>query len=111
MALITDERMHELNRQFLQHDYPTDVLTFPGAETDPRHLIGEIILSVDTASRMANELGVSLEGELLLYFIHGILHLQGFDDLTETEAPQMRKMEQHFLEQAGYRYRFETELE
>jgi probable rRNA maturation factor len=111
LALINDERIHELNRQFLQHDYPTDVLTFPGEAADPRHLGGEIIISVDTASRLAEELDVSLEGELLLYFIHGLLHLQGFDDLTESEAPAMRKMERHFLEKAGYPYSFETELE
>ncbi|MEQ1906913.1 MAG: rRNA maturation RNase YbeY [Pirellulaceae bacterium] len=111
LALISDERMHELNRQFLQHDFPTDVLTFPGDAADPQQLSGEIIISVDTARRVAEELGVSREGELLLYFIHGLLHLQGFDDLTESEAPQMRKMERHFLEQAGYRYSFETELE
>ncbi len=111
LALISDERMHELNRQFLQHDYPTDVLTFPGAAADSQHLAGEIIISVDTASGMSKELGVSLEGELLLYFIHGLLHLLEFDDLSEDEAQEMRKMERLFLEQAGYQYSFETELE
>jgi probable rRNA maturation factor len=107
LALIDDAQMHQLNRQFLAHDEPTDVLTFPGLEHSPDSLSGEIIISVDTARRCAAEWGTGVEGELLLYFIHGLLHLLGYDDLRESDAARMREMEKKFLEQAGFPYRFE----
>ncbi len=109
IAIVDDSTIHNLNRQFLAHDCATDVLTFPDDRTDGDFLYGEIVVSSDTAQRISSEIGISAEGELLLYLIHGVLHLVGVDDLTDADARLMRKYEKQFLEQAGFEYRFEME--
>ena len=81
LAIVDDPRMHELNRQYLQHDYPTDVLSFI-LEEDEGFLDGEVIVSADYAAREAAQFGWSTDDELLLYVIHGLLHLVGYDDLA-----------------------------
>src|SRR6476659_7576643 len=76
VGVVNDQRMHELNRQFLNHDYPTDVLSFILEYDEERNAIdGEIIASSDYAAREAERYGWSLNDELLLYVIHGCLHL------------------------------------
>src|SRR4051795_6300961 len=81
LAVVDDEMMHELNRRHLEHDWPTDVLSFV-LENDGDHLEGEVILSADTAAAAASEHGHSATEEQLLYVIHGMLHLVGYDDKT-----------------------------
>lgn len=95
-ALMTDAAIHKLNEQFLQHDEPTDVITFPYSEK-PLH--GDIAISTDTASAAAKDRGHAPADELLLYVIHGILHLCGYDDLNNKDREEMRKREQHYLKQ------------
>jgi probable rRNA maturation factor len=98
LAVIDDETMHELNRRHLDHDYPTDVLSFVlAAEGD--HLEGEVILSADTAASVAEELGHAAAQEQLLYVIHGMLHLVGYDDKSTTDAEEMRSAEERYLQQ------------
>src|SRR5262245_42925164 len=71
IAIVSDERMHELNRQYLQHDYPTDVLSFVLAQNArAKSLDGEIIASSDYAAREAVRYGWTAADELLLYIIH-----------------------------------------
>ncbi|MEZ6093092.1 MAG: rRNA maturation RNase YbeY [Pirellulaceae bacterium] len=106
IAVLGDSEIHELNRQFLQHDYPTDVLTFPDDRTTESCLYGEIVVSSDTAQTNASELGVDPVGELLLYVVHGVLHLVGLDDHDPAKRMEMRKQEQLFLEGAGFQYRY-----
>lgn len=109
VAIVDDPTIHQLNRQFLQHDYPTDVLTFPLESPEENGLLaGEIIVSWDTAQRHAAELGLSAEGELLLYVVHGTLHLLGFDDHEAEEAAAMRNAERDCLKQLGFPYKFEN---
>jgi probable rRNA maturation factor len=86
--LISDRRMSRLHRQFLGQMSPTDVLTF-------QH--GEIFISVEMAKRHALAFGNSLLGELQLYVVHGLLHLQGFDDRTQPGARRMEKMQEKIL--------------
>jgi probable rRNA maturation factor len=81
VVLVSDRRMASLHRQFLNVPGPTDVLTF-------EH--GEIVVSAETALRNARTYGNSLARELLLYVVHGLLHLQGWDDRTQADR---RKME------------------
>src|ERR1700722_13208794 len=76
LAIVDDRAIHELNRQFLAHDYATDVLSFLLERTDDR-LEGEVIASADTAIRSAAKYGWQPGDELLLYVIHGVLHLVG----------------------------------
>ena len=100
LAIIDDATMHELNRTYLNHDYPTDVLSFV-LETDEHLLEGEVIISADTATRRAAEFGWSTVSELLLYLIHGCLHLVGYDDDNEEQRQRMRERELDYLNRIG----------
>ena len=99
LAVIGDLQMHALNLQHLQHDYPTDVLSFVYAEGET--LEGEVIVSVETAARQAEVYKWQLEDELLLYVIHGTLHLVGHDDHEEAARLRMRACEREALLQFG----------
>src|SRR5213078_160625 len=77
-----------LQRKFLGHAEPTDVLTF-------QH--GEIFVSVETAQRHARAFGNSLMRELKLYIVHGLLHLHGFDDQSPAEARRMKTAQEKIL--------------
>jgi probable rRNA maturation factor len=86
--LVSDRRMSRLHGEFLGKSGPTDVLTF-------QH--GEIFISVETAKRHARAFGNSLTRELQLYIVHGLLHLNGFDDRTQQGALKMEKMQAKIL--------------
>jgi probable rRNA maturation factor len=101
IAVVDDPTIHELNRRYLDHDWPTDVLSFV-LENDGRHLQGEVIFSADTAAAAAAELGWPTAAEQLLYVVHGMLHLVGHDDKTADQADQMRAAEANYLRQLGF---------
>lgn len=88
VLLVSDERMAKLHRQFLNQSGPTDVLTFDH---------GEIFISVQTGRRNARAFANSLAGELGLYVAHGLLHLHGFDDRTESGAREMAAVQEKIL--------------
>ena len=92
LTIVDDARMQELNREHLEHDYPTDVLSFLLDRSDDR-LDGEIIVSADYAAAEADRYGWGKENELLLYVVHGALHLIGYDDTTPEAAAEMRAQE------------------
>ncbi|HUE72318.1 MAG TPA: rRNA maturation RNase YbeY [Pirellulaceae bacterium] len=96
IAVVDDARMHELNRRYLDHDYPTDVLSFVLAR-DGEHLDGQIVVSFDCASREAARYGWNADDEVLLYAIHGALHLVGYDDLNPGAKRAMRDAERKYL--------------
>jgi probable rRNA maturation factor len=96
IAVIDDAGIHRLNREFLQHDWPTDVITFPLSD-DENWLDGEIVVSRETADRLAINLPWSGDDELLLYVIHGTLHLVGFDDQDEGSSREMKIEEKRWL--------------
>ena len=100
MAIVDDPTIHRLNVEFLQHDYPTDVLSFLLERSGDR-LEGEIIASADTAIRNAQQYGWSPADELLLYVIHGSLHLIGYDDSTDELQDIMRAAETEQLARFG----------
>jgi probable rRNA maturation factor len=91
IILVDDERMHDLNLRFRGQDKPTDVLSFePDLETGEGALrVGEIIISVPTARRQADEAGVALDAELAWLAAHGALHVSGMDDASEEELSAM----------------------
>jgi probable rRNA maturation factor len=133
ITLVDNETIHRVNREHLQHDYPTDVISFQleyitgdddNADDDednhnddhetetaaasqaedegnevPRCVMieGEIIASAEMAMQMASECGWSPSSELLLYIIHGLLHICGYDDLSPPEKIVMRSRERHIL--------------
>lgn len=100
VAVVDDPTIHELNRRHLDHDYPTDVLSFALADEPPR-LEGEVIVSSETAIINAADYGWPAEDELLLYLIHGVLHLVGHRDKADDEVAAMRAAEARFLRLAG----------
>ena len=99
VAVVGDERMQEVNRSCLGHDYPTDVLSFPMA-TEPV-LMGEVLISADTARREAARRGHSAYHELLLYAVHGVMHLLDYDDHGTAERRRMRRAERAALSALG----------
>ncbi len=100
VAVVDDPTIHELNVRHLQHDYPTDVLSFALTDEPPR-LDGEVIVSADTAVENARDYGWPAEDELLLYVIHGVLHLAGHRDKADDEVAAMRAAEARYLRLAG----------
>uniref|UniRef100_UPI001C060798 rRNA maturation RNase YbeY n=2 Tax=Pelorhabdus rhamnosifermentans TaxID=2772457 RepID=UPI001C060798 len=109
VALCDDATIHQLNRDFRKVDRPTDVLSFAlneGEEPEivdgpAEELLGDIIISVDTLTRQAEEYGHSLERELAYLTIHGFLHLMGYDHETEDDKLEMRKEEEVVLSALG----------
>ena len=106
VCFVDDEEIRGLNRDYLGHDYITDVVTFPmrserdGAEEDPLdgELLGEVVVSVDTARRYSEERGTAFPRELSLYAIHGTLHLLGYDDAAPADRRKMRRAERRYLD-------------
>ena len=91
-----DARILDINRQFLQHDYCTDIITFDYSEG--KTLSGDIFISTDTVRDNAQTYGETFQRELLRVMIHGVLHLAGFNDKTEAEQRKMRAQEDAALE-------------
>lgn len=91
----SDERELEVNRQFLQHDYYTDVITFD--YSTPTTISGDIFISLDTVRSNAEEVGVDFIDELHRIIIHGALHLTGQGDKTPETKAQMTAKEEHAL--------------
>ncbi|MBR5170463.1 MAG: rRNA maturation RNase YbeY [Muribaculaceae bacterium] len=81
----------ETNRQFLGHDYYTDIITFD--YTNSRHIAGDMVISLDTVRSNAEGLGVAYETELMRVIIHGVLHLCGINDKGPGEREIMEKHE------------------
>ena len=103
LVFCDDATIQTLNRQFLNHDYPTDVLSFPlnPPTPDGRRWLGEIIISVETAERNARRYRQPLEWELLRLVIHGTLHLLGYEDTTPVGRRRMRRKERLYLSRLG----------
>ncbi|WP_197525606.1 rRNA maturation RNase YbeY [Pseudobythopirellula maris] len=102
IAVVTDPEIHELNRRSLDHDYPTDVLSFCLDEA-PGRLEGEVVVSADTAVTNAAEYGMAPEDELLLYVVHGALHLAGLGDKSDDQTREMRAAETRYMQRFGVR--------
>jgi probable rRNA maturation factor len=96
-VFVTDDALLEINKQYLNHDYYTDVITFDYSEN--KVISGDILISVDMILFNATKFSVNAEQELFRVMAHGVLHLMGFKDKSKKDAAVMRKMEQHFLEQ------------
>lgn len=105
VALVDDEYIRSLNREYRGKDCSTDVLSFSlteGEEPDiidgpEEELLGDIIISLDTTIRQAEEFGHSVERELAFLTVHGMLHLLGYDHEQEAERQDMRSAEEEVL--------------
>lgn len=94
-VFCSDERILEVNRQFLGHDYYTDVITFD--YSTPSRIAGDIYISLDTVRSNAEQVGASFEQELHRILIHGVLHLTGQGDKTPETKAQMTAKEEAAL--------------
>ncbi|HLW15066.1 MAG TPA: rRNA maturation RNase YbeY [Flavobacteriaceae bacterium] len=90
-VFCSDDFLHEMNLEYLEHDTLTDIITFDYREGQV--ISGEIYISTDRVAENAKEFSVSFEEELHRVMIHGILHISGYDDLSDTEEEQMRAKE------------------
>src|SRR5262245_60053190 len=100
LAFVDNPTIHTLNKRYLDHDEPTDVLSFPLSE-GKKKLAGELVIGVEVAKAVAEEHGHPLEAELALYVIHGLLHLCGHDDKDAEGVRKMRERERHYLARCG----------
>ncbi len=100
VALVGDEEIAELNRRFLARDGVTDVLAF-SYESSEDALNGEIVVNAELAVRVAASKPHGPEDELLLYIVHGLLHLLGYDDHDPDDTHRMRAREQDILTAVG----------
>lgn len=95
LVFVEDEKMREINKAGRDVDKSTDVLSFPLQGVLGLNLLGSVVINLDAARRKAKEFGHSLEDETALLFIHGALHLLGFDH--ETDSGQMREKERELI--------------
>jgi len=115
LVFVENDEIHQINRDYLQHDYPTDVISFLLKERQsidsgesqgfPRGrdqiIEGEVIVSTETAAHESKNYDWSSTEETVLYTIHGLLHLAGYDDLSDSERTIMRRREQDILKLCG----------
>ncbi len=104
ILIVDDADIREINRDYLNKDRPTNVISFamqegPGAGVQP-DLLGDVIISAETAARDAAEAGLDTESELCFLLLHGILHLLGYDHErgSAAEAKRMRKREKELFQ-------------
>jgi probable rRNA maturation factor len=102
IALVSDLQMSDLHNRFMKDASPTDVLTFPlDQDSRGRAIAGEIVINVSEALRQSRRRGIALRNELLLYGLHGMLHLKGLDDRTDSEYQRMHRLEDRILSKLG----------
>ena len=97
VSLVSDGDMRELNRQYRQIDATTDVLCFPQKSDVNPDLLGDIVISYQTALRHSRRLEITVEEELRLLIVHAVLHLLGFDHKKKKERETMREKEKEVL--------------
>lgn len=107
LLLTDDKEIHRLNKLYRNVDSPTDVLAFsqvegsnefPLLDNETEYLLGDIVISIETAQRQAALLKKSLEHELAVLAVHGFLHLIGFDHMSEGDTVRMRNMEKDIID-------------
>lgn len=96
-VFCSDSYLLKINRNFLNHDFYTDIITFDLSEEDSGAIIGEVYISVDRVKDNALKLEASFNEELLRVIFHGALHLCGYKDKKKKEITEMREKEEQYL--------------
>lgn len=112
LLVSDDAQLHDLNRQYLDSDTPTDVLSFPAGDTDPdlgEVYLGDVVISLERAQAQAQTGGHSLAAEVQLLAVHGILHLLGYDHATPEEKAEMWRIQAQILADLGCSVTIPTE--
>ena len=101
IVFVDDSRIRELNRRYLRRDKPTNVLAFSMREGEfpmlHPHLLGDLVISVETAERQSHRFGLSAGDMVILLIIHGILHLLGYDHLQSKKKAREMALKQKEL--------------
>jgi rRNA maturation RNase YbeY len=101
VAVVDDPAIRRLHARHLGRDRPTDVLAFPLEAPGPARLLGQVVVSAETAARQARRLCVPVAAEMDLLVVHGILHLAGHDDHAPAAARRMHQRARSILDAAG----------
>jgi len=102
VVLVDSDTIQQYNRDFLRHDYPTDTISFPCEyRQDEGHLEGEALVCTEIAKERAEEFSWTAEEEMLLYVVHGMLHLLGYDDTAPEKKAVMQEKERDYLATLG----------
>lgn len=96
IIFVDSEYIHAINKEYLKHDYSTDIITFSYSE-EKNVFDGEIYISVDDAQKNSKKYKVDFNTEIIRLIIHGILHLLGFDDINEQDKAIMKKSENRLV--------------
>ena len=109
VVLCDNAYIHELNKTYRNIDHPTDVLSFALNEGEEEaydgpdtKLLGDIVISLDKTREQADEYGHSFERELAYLTVHGMLHILGYDHMTDEDKTEMRKEEEFVLHRLGF---------
>jgi probable rRNA maturation factor len=100
VRITDDATIRQINAKHLDHDFETDVISF-GYTASGSMIEGELVASVDTARARSSELGWSIDHELALYVVHGVLHIAGLDDQDATDRAEMRRCETEVMTTLG----------
>lgn len=115
IRVVDNAEMQNLNREYRDKDYPTNVLSFPAdlppelaAQIDDAEL-GDIVISADVVAAEATEQGKALNAHWAHMLVHGMLHLQGYDHIEDNEAAEMEALEVKILAQIGFANPYEID--
>ncbi len=101
LTVVSSSVIHELNRDYRGVDSETDVLSFPlwNGEFENDNLLGDIVISIDKVKEQAEEYGHSVKREFIYLVIHSLLHLLGYDHITEEDKEEMRISEKRIMKE------------
>jgi len=112
IRLTSDAEVHILNRTYRQKDKPTNVLSFPMVDPEemdglaeaggPEIMLGDIVLAKETCAREAADKGIAMDAHATHLIVHGVLHLIGFDHITDADAEEMEGLERLILADLGH---------
>jgi probable rRNA maturation factor len=97
IVFVNADEIHNINKEYLNHDYSTDIITFNYSEEKDK-FDGEIYISVEDAAENAQRFDVTVNNEIIRLIIHGILHLLGYDDIDAKDKRVMKKLENSLVE-------------
>jgi len=103
LVFTDNKKIKKINKTFLGHNFATDVISFAYNNSSlENNISGEIIISVEMAVKLAQKLKCTIEGEIALYLVHGLLHLLGYNDKLKKDARKMHQREKELLSMYGY---------
>ena len=98
LLLCDNALIKDLNKKFFKKSNPTDVIAFPLKDKFNKDYLGEVVVSVEEAVKVSSKNGVSWSQELVLYIVHGILHLSGYCDKTKKDREKMERKQQKIVD-------------